>query len=126
MLTRLKRDVLDKKPDWVTVSCGMNDVIHGAKGVPLDQYKINMTAIVEQCQAAGIKVMILTTTTAGAWNSDGSKRLSEYSACLRDLAKEKHCIVYGVTLGGGMVTLLRDHVAVTGQALFEAHGHATA
>jgi len=29
-------------------------------------------------------------------------------------------------LGGGMVTLLRDHVAVTGQTPFEAHGHATA
>jgi len=25
-----------------------------------------------------------------------------------------------------MVTLLRDHVAVTSQAPFEAHGHATA
>jgi len=25
-----------------------------------------------------------------------------------------------------MVTLLRDHVVVTRQALFEAHGHATA
>jgi len=27
---------------------------------------------------------------------------------------------------GGMVTLLRDHVALTGHAPFEAHGHATA
>ena len=30
------------------------------------------------------------------------------------------------SLGGGMVTLLRDHVAVTGQAPMQAHGHATA
>jgi len=27
---------------------------------------------------------------------------------------------------GGMVTLLRDHVEVTGLVFFEAHGHATA
>lgn len=93
MLARLKRDVLDKKPDWVTVSCGMNDVIHGAKGIPLDQYKANMTAIVEQCQKAAVKVMILTTTTAGKWDSDSSKKLGEYSGFLRELAKEKQCVM---------------------------------
>src|SRR4051812_31104937 len=36
MLARLDHDVLSKKPNWVTVSCGVNDVWHGAKGVPLD------------------------------------------------------------------------------------------
>lgn len=91
MLARLKRDVIDKKPVWVTISCGMNDVIHGAKGVPLDQYKVNMTSIVDQCQAAGIKVILLTTTLYGNANSDYSKKLGEYSAFLRELAKEKKC-----------------------------------
>ena len=93
MLARLKRDVLDKKPDWVTVSCGMNDVIHGAKGIPLDQYKTNMTALVEQCQAAGIKVIMLTTTTAYGKTSEQTKKLGEYSAFLRELAGGKKCPV---------------------------------
>lgn len=91
MLARLKRDVLDKKPDWVTISCGMNDVIHGAKGIPLDEYKKNMTAIVEQCQTADIKVILFTTTTAFQKNSDATKQLGAYSAFLRELAKEKNC-----------------------------------
>src|SRR5690349_17494201 len=29
MLARLERDVLSKKPDWMTLSCGVNDVWHG-------------------------------------------------------------------------------------------------
>ena len=29
---RLKRDVLDKKPDWMLLSCGVNDVGHGKNG----------------------------------------------------------------------------------------------
>ena len=68
MLARLEHDVLAKQPDWVLISCGMNDVIHGAKGIPLDQYRANMTAIVTRCQKAGIKVALCTTTTAGAWD----------------------------------------------------------
>ena len=34
MLARLKKDVLDKNPDWMTLSCGVNDVWHGQNGVP--------------------------------------------------------------------------------------------
>src|SRR3954454_7113935 len=51
MLERLQRDVLSKNPDWMTLSCGVNDVWHGTNGIPLDQYKTNITAIVERCQA---------------------------------------------------------------------------
>ena len=47
MLARLDRDVLSKKPDVMTVSCGINDVWHKkrGKGVSLDDYKRNMSAI---------------------------------------------------------------------------------
>jgi len=63
MLARLDKDVLSKKPDWMTLSCGVNDVWHGANGgVPLDQYQQNITSIVDQATAAGIKVVILTST----------------------------------------------------------------
>jgi lysophospholipase L1-like esterase len=94
MLGRLQRDVIDKKPDWMTVSCGVNDVWHGAKGVPLDAYQQNMTQIVEKAQAAGIKVMILTATmiTENAAEPNNQK-LEPYNDFLRKLAKEKKCLL---------------------------------
>src|SRR5580704_6697708 len=62
MLKRLDKDVISKKPEWMTLSCGVNDVWHGAKGVPLEDYKKNITEIIDKCQAANIKVVILTST----------------------------------------------------------------
>ncbi|HZE96433.1 MAG TPA: GDSL-type esterase/lipase family protein, partial [Planctomycetota bacterium] len=53
MLARLQKDVIDRKPDWMTLSCGVNDVWHGAKGVVLEDYKANITQIVDKAQAAG-------------------------------------------------------------------------
>ena len=87
MLARLKRDVLDKKPDWVTVSCGMNDVLR----LSLDQFKTNMNQIVGQCQSAGIKVVLFTTTT-------GRQHLEEFSTALRELAGEKKCLLVDLFL----------------------------
>ena len=91
MLARLQRDVIDKKPDWMTLSCGVNDVWHGARGVPLDQYKTNITAIVDQVTAAGIKVVILTSTLIMEDPSNAlNKQLADYNDFLRGLAKERH------------------------------------
>jgi lysophospholipase L1-like esterase len=94
MLERLDRDVISKKPDWMTLSCGVNDVWHGANGVPLDAYKKNITAIVDRAQAAGIKVMILTATMIreDATNVENQK-LAPYNDFLRQLAGEKKCLL---------------------------------
>lgn len=92
MLARLERDVLSKKPQWMTLSCGVNDVWHGKNGVPLDDYKKNITAIVDQATAAGIKVVILTATMIG---EDAAKpenvKLAGYNDFLRALAAAKKC-----------------------------------
>ncbi len=94
MLERLDRDVLSKKPDWMTLSCGVNDVWHGANGVPLDKYKENITKIVDQCQAAGIKVMILTSTMIGEDQPNANnQKLVAYNEFLRTLAKQKKCLL---------------------------------
>jgi lysophospholipase L1-like esterase len=94
MLARLQRDVIDKKPDWMTLSCGVNDVWHGAKGVPLDQYKQNITQIVEKAQAAGIKVMILTSTMITENPAEpNNEKLAAYNDFLRELAKDKKCLL---------------------------------
>lgn len=92
MLARLESSVLSKKPDWMTLSCGVNDVMHGANGIPLEPYKENIRAIVDQTQAAGIKVMILTATMIGedAGNEKNAK-LAAYNEFLRELAEEKQC-----------------------------------
>ena len=43
MLKRLDKDVLSKKPRWMTLSCGVNDVWHQDKnrGVSLEDYQKN-------------------------------------------------------------------------------------
>ena len=93
MLERLERDVLSKKPTWMTLSCGVNDVWHGANGVPLDAYKQNITEIVDKAQAAGIKVMLLTSTVIGEdLENDNNKKINEYNAFLRSLATQKKCL----------------------------------
>jgi lysophospholipase L1-like esterase len=94
MLARLQRDVIDKKPDWMTLSCGVNDVWHGAKGVPLDAYQKNITEIVDKAQAAGIKVMVLTATMIGEKADEANnQKLEPYNEFLRKLAKDKKCLL---------------------------------
>lgn len=98
MLARLDKDVISKKPDWMTLSCGVNDVWHFKlvfgngtfEGVGIEDYKKNITEIIDQCQKAGIKVMVLTSTMIG---EDVSKELNQmmipYNEFLRQIAKEK-------------------------------------
>jgi len=94
MLARLEKDALSKKPDWMTLSCGVNDVWHGARGVLLDQYKENITKIVDQCQAADVKVMILTSTMIGEDEPNkNNQTLIGYNEFLKELAKEKKCLL---------------------------------
>lgn len=94
MLERLQRDVISKKPDFMTLSCGVNDVWHGKRGIPLPEYKKNITELIDKAQAAGIKVCILTATMitenpASSWNV----KLADYNRFLRQLAKEKGCLL---------------------------------
>jgi lysophospholipase L1-like esterase len=94
MLARLEAHVLSKKPDWMTLSCGVNDVWHGARGVALEPYKKNITEIVDRAQAAGVKVMLLTSTMIKEDQSNGlNQKLVPYNAFLLRLAKEKNCLL---------------------------------
>ena len=89
MHARLKRSVISKKPVWMTLSCGVNDVWH-TKGVGLDEYKKEVTAIVDECEAAGIKVIILTPTMITENPAYGhNKKLGLYCDWLRAFAKER-------------------------------------
>lgn len=89
MLARLEKDVLSKDPDWMTLSCGVNDVWHGANGVNLEDYKKNITAIVDQATAKDVKVVILTSTPIGEESNGNNDKLAPYNDFLRALAKER-------------------------------------
>lgn len=107
MLGRLERDVISKQPQWMTLSCGVNDVWHGKKGVALDEaalaggfygpdaaargtYKKNIADIVEKASAAGIKVVLLTATVIKEkLDNEENTKLTTYNDCLRAFAKEK-------------------------------------
>jgi lysophospholipase L1-like esterase len=102
MLARLEKDVLSKKPQWMTLSCGVNDVWHFTltlgkrtfEGIPLEDYKKNIRQIIEQAQAANIKVMILTSTMIGEDpERQLNKNLIPYNEFLREIAKEKKCLL---------------------------------
>jgi lysophospholipase L1-like esterase len=112
MLARLTRDVLSKKPDWMTLSCGVNDVWHGVNGVPLDQYKINITSIVDQAQAAGIKVMIMTSTPIDEdpTNANNTK-LADYNNFLKQLAAQDNLPLADV--GAAMANVYMIHPGPT-------------
>ena len=107
MLARLERDVISKNPQWMTLSCGVNDVWHGKRGVQLDDaaagagewdekvaergtYKKNIAEIVDRAQAAKIQVVVLTATVIQEnLDSPENGKLAPFNAYLRALAQEK-------------------------------------
>jgi len=98
MLARLQKDVLDHKPTWVSISCGVNDVWHqflpNHTGVPLEEYQKNMTEIVDRCLQAGAKVLLLTATPIfEKLDSPENQLLRGYNEFLRRLAQEKKLVL---------------------------------
>ncbi len=103
MIARFQKDVLDKKPDLITISVGVNDVWHGfydnhpmgdgPRGVPLDAYTKNVDDMVTRAQAKGAKVVVLSATVI---YEDLGNRLNDkakaYNAALRDIAKKHHTL----------------------------------
>lgn len=90
MRARLEKDVLAAHPDWMTLSCGVNDVGH-SPGVALDEYKANITDMVDRAQAAGIKVLVLTSTLIYEdAENDVNQNAIPYNDFLRELARQRN------------------------------------
>jgi lysophospholipase L1-like esterase len=88
MLARVDADIISKKPDWMLLSCGVNDV--WSRSIDLDTFKKNITAIVDKAQAAGIKVMILPPTPINeASKNEFNDKLPGYVDFMTELAKER-------------------------------------
>ena len=92
MNARVEKDVISLKPDWMLLSCGVNDIWYAIwrKDTPLEQYKKEMADLLLKVEKAGIRIMVL---TPGIITEDpkykSNKRLAEYSAWLRSFAKER-------------------------------------
>ncbi|MFN0199048.1 MAG: SGNH/GDSL hydrolase family protein, partial [Planctomycetaceae bacterium] len=82
-IERLQRDVLDYKPDLVTVMFTLNDMVR----VPLPDFEANMQQIVERCRAIGAEVILCTTN--GVIDTPGrpNAKLLEYNAAIFKLGE---------------------------------------
>ena len=96
LVPRFDKDVVRRKPAFVTISIGINDVWHRL-GKPHDAavlaaYKVNVAKLVNMAQAAGIKVILLTPTIINEdANAEGNKRLAAYVEAEKQIAREKDC-----------------------------------
>lgn len=90
MFARLELDVLSAKPDWVVLSCGINDVWHGWRGVRLSAFKKYLTRITERIESEGISIMVLTTTVIGEEPANHlNRKLTAYNEVQRLLARSR-------------------------------------
>lgn len=91
MIKRLDKDVIEKNPDWMFLSCGVNDAPNGMDnpGVPLEEYKTTISEIVDKCEAAKIKVIVLTATPVVEEEHVANTNLVQYNAFLRTMSKER-------------------------------------
>ena len=98
LVGRFANDVVAKKPAYVTLSIGINDVWHRL-GQPHDPnvlaaYKANIEKMVDMAQAANIKVILLTPTIINEdANNEGNTRLKMYVQAMKDIAAAKKCQV---------------------------------
>ncbi len=97
MSARLRRDVIDKQPTVVTISCGVNDVWHGfynpPRGVDLETYTSLMTRMVDDLRAATKADIYLLTPTIikEDLSSPENLKLESYCDAVRRIAAEKNC-----------------------------------
>ncbi len=96
LVVRFQKDVVAKKPQWVTISIGINDVWHRLKD-PADpkvlaKYTENVGKMVDMAQGAGAKVILLSPTVIQEdAAAEGNKRLAAYIEAEKTIAAEKKC-----------------------------------
>lgn len=85
-LKRMERDVLAHKPHLVTVMFGMNDMA----GVPIDEYRRNLSEIVARCRSAETEVLLCTSNSVQTTPSRPVSKLEEYMQSLREVAAQEN------------------------------------
>jgi len=103
MLHRLNRDVLNRtdrqRAQWMTLSCGVNDVWHQDhnRGVLLEDYKKNVTEILDKCAASNVNVIVMTATMFEKGKDyktfDHNVKVAPYNEWLRAEAKSRNLLL---------------------------------
>lgn len=93
MLQRFDHDILSRKPDWMFLSCGVNDAPNGYEddrknpGIPLEDFKQNITELLDRARAHGFQVLVMTATpVVEEPEHQANANLVPYNSFLRDIA----------------------------------------
>ena len=90
LLARFEQDVVRRRPDWIVINCGVNDVWHGAQGCTLDQFRDSLTAMLDRAHDSGISVLCSTATVIGEDVANAANQtLSAYNDAVRALARAR-------------------------------------
>ncbi|MDQ2731475.1 MAG: GDSL-type esterase/lipase family protein [Armatimonadota bacterium] len=109
MHARLDRDVFPHHPTLVTLSAGIND---GLRGVTLDAYRQEITAIADRLRQEKIPLLLLTTSVYGPKHSENEANLALYNSFLHDLARQ-----YGLRIAE--VNRLQQEARAAGKEVME-------
>lgn len=82
-LKRLQKDVLDHKPDLVTVMFGLNDMVR----VPLAEYQANLQTIAEKCRGSGAEVLYCTPNAVIDSGGRPTSKLIEYCDAMKEVGQ---------------------------------------
>ncbi|OGF44824.1 MAG: hypothetical protein A2231_12585 [Candidatus Firestonebacteria bacterium RIFOXYA2_FULL_40_8] len=96
LVKRFEKDVVELKPDIVTISIGINDVWHRMKAAHdlkvLETYKENVEKMVDMAQSNKIKVILLAPTIINENRElESNKRLKFYVDGLKAISVKKKC-----------------------------------
>jgi lysophospholipase L1-like esterase len=84
-LDRLDRDVLGRKPQLVTISFGLNDMVRIAP----EKFRANLVELVRRCRAGGSEVLLCTPNAVVDTAGRPTSRLIEYCELIRRAAREE-------------------------------------
>jgi lysophospholipase L1-like esterase len=83
-LNRLQKDVLDQKPDLVTVMFGLNDMVR----VPNAVFRDNLGQIIQRCRGSGTEVLLCTPNSVIDTPGRPTTKLVEYCNAIRETASK--------------------------------------
>jgi len=93
MRTKLHEEVLSQHPDWVVLSCGINEISNESSSMGFERFKQNVSAIVKEVTLNKSRLLILTSTPIGEGDNRYNRRLVKYNDFLRDLAKKQNLLL---------------------------------
>ncbi|MBN1154781.1 hypothetical protein JXB12_07660 [candidate division KSB1 bacterium] len=122
MSARFSRDVLQFKPDWVTISVGINDVWHDylkkrpdlnhLQGVPLDEFTSYLNDMVRRAKSANTRVALFTTTVIMEnLKSQENMTLVGYNKRIAEIARKNKCLL--IDLNKAFHEALAPHQSAT-------------